>query len=250
MDKYKVYTINGKEFFQFIAGDGNERGQTISFALGESLMRFLEIDVSGHPYLTIAGKHDPAYIIGLQNQMRELVAGVFSNPRGKETAMDRLTEFYGGEAEGRFTLGPLTTYYEIAGDGGLCEILEPKTIEDILNFLIRAMLRADVFCKTCRHCGKYFIPSHGNVGYCERLIDGTEKTCREVGAVRLYREKQRQNPILAAYERAYKTHFARIKYKKMTAEEFRKWGERARTCRDEVLAGTRAPEELMELLSR
>jgi len=94
MEKHKIYTINGKEYFQFMAGDGGERGQPIGFALGESLIRFLEIDVSGHPYLTIAGNHDPAHIMELQNQMRELVAGVFSNPRGKETAMDRLSEFY------------------------------------------------------------------------------------------------------------------------------------------------------------
>jgi len=34
--------------------------------------------------------------------------------------------------------------------------------------------------------------------------------------------------IMATYNWAYKTHYARIKYKKMTREEFQAWGEQAR----------------------
>jgi len=103
-----------------------------------------------------------------------------------------------------------------------------------------------VFFKTCRHCGKYFNAGHGNAEYCERLVGTSDKTCRDVGALRLYREKAKQN---LEYNRAYKRNYARIRAKRMTAAEFREWGERARACRDAVLAGTRAPEELLEILN-
>jgi len=220
MNAYKVYIIGGKEYFQALAGDGD--GQPICLPLGESLLRFLELDMSGragaqpfsgHPYLALAGRHSPARIIALQRQMRELAAAVFSNPRGKEKAMDRLAQYCRGGTEGKFTLGPITTCYEIIGDSGLCEILEPKSIGDILNFVIRAMAKANVSYKSCLHCGKYFLPGHGNAKFCERRIDATEKTCRDIGALRLYREKQKHSPVLVEYERAYncyqKSYFGR-----------------------------------------
>ena len=45
-----------------------------------------------------------------------------------------------------------------------------------------------------------------------------------------------QDPVVSAYNRAYKTHYAQIKYKTMTQA----WGEQARALKDEVVAGARA----------
>jgi len=55
----------------------------------------------------------------------------------------------------------------------------------------------------------------------------------------------RQDPVISAYNRAYKTHYARIKYKTMTREEFLAWGEQARAFKDEVLAGEKTLEEFV-----
>lgn len=263
MYEYRVYIINGKEYFQTLAGDDDEHRQTIELPLGESLLRFLEIDMSGcadaesmrrsfsgHPYSVFANKHTPAYIIAMHDQIRELVTRALTNPQGKEKAMDRLTEYYHGGDEDKFTLRPITTYYDIVGDSGLCEILDPMSIEDILSFTVRAMAEANVFFKTCKHCGKYFNAGHGNAQFCERQVDAAGKTCRDIGSQRLYREKAKQNPILVEYDRAYKRNFARIRTKRLTVAEFREWGERARAYRDAVLAGKRAPEELRGILNQ
>ena len=56
--------------------------------------------------------------------------------------------------------------------------------------------------------------------YCERPVDDSGKTCRDIGSLRAYRKRQKQDPAVSAYNRAYKTHYARIKYKTMTREEF------------------------------
>jgi len=184
----------------------------------------------------------------LQNQMRELVAGALTNPQGKEKAMDRLTKFYSGKDEGKFTLGPITTYYEKIHGKGLCEILEPQSLEDILNYIIRAMVKANVFYKTCLYCGKLFIAGHSNAEYCERPTGSSGKTCRDVGSLRVYREKQKQDPVMVEYNRAYKRNYAKIRSKRMTAEEFQEWSERAREQRDAVLRGEKELQELLEML--
>jgi len=45
------------------------------------------------------------------------------------------------------------------------------------------------------------------------------------------------------YNRAYKTHFARIKYKRMTKEQFKEWAEEARERRDMVTRGALTLEQ-------
>lgn len=293
---YKVYISKGREIFAFPSEDEG-RHETISFDMGQSLMVFLEYDVSRyvegfreiagskcavaermldsfsrHPYFTFVRLHYierlgnyrredvlsdaqaeelsriPDHLIGLQNQMRELVAGALTNLPGKEKAMDRLTEYYSGKDEGKFVLGPITTYYEKVRGSGLCEILEPNSLEDILNYIIRAMVKANVFYKTCLYCGKLFIAGHSNAEYCERPTGSSGKTCRDVGSLRVYREKQKQDPVMVEYNRAYKRNYAKIRSKRMTAEEFQEWSERAREQRDAVLAGRKELDELLEML--
>ena len=290
---YKVYISKGKENFTFT----DERGpRTIGFPMGDSLMRFLEINVSDwvegfqqisgtkcvvveqmlqsfsnkHIYLIFLGQHYinklgnyrrddvlpeelveeysgiAEHVFELQNQMRELVAEALTNPQGKEKAMDRLSKYYGSNADGKFQLGPITTYYEKVRGGGLCEILEPTSLEDILNYILRAMVKADVFYRACLYCGKLFM-AHGNAEYCERAVGASGKTCRDVGSLRVYREKQKQDPVTVEYNRAYKRNYAKIRSKRMTAEEFQEWSERAREQRDLVLAGEKRLDELLEM---
>jgi len=42
----------------------------------------------------------------------------------------------------------------------------------------------------------------------------TGKTCKEIGAIRVYQEKVSKEPAIKAYNKEYKAHFARIKYKR------------------------------------
>jgi len=127
-------------------------------------------------------------------------------------------------------------------------VLRPGRVQDLVSFFLSEIIRREVTFKTCRCCGRYF-PSyvHGNAEYCERIFqDG--KTCKEIGAVSMFRARLEEYPAMQMYQRAYKTRFARIKAKRMTKEQFVVWGEEARRYRDEVLAGKMKLEEFEQWL--
>ena len=69
------------------------------------------------------------------------------------------------------------------------------------------------------------------------MISGSEKTCKEMGSVRLYEKKIFSEPAIKEYKRSYKAHNARIRYGLMTREEFDKWAAEAREKRDACVAG-------------
>lgn len=124
-------------------------------------------------------------------------------------------------------------YYETNTD-----VLETKDLADIIYFLISRCLQEEIRMKTCKYCGLLF-PVTDNYGaeYCNRLIDGSTKTCREIGSVRLYEQRILVDPIMQAYKRSYKTHNARIRYGYSTKEEFTAWSKEARAMRDKCIAG-------------
>lgn len=132
------------------------------------------------------------------------------------------------------------------------EVSCPKTIGDIVDFFLREIIKRELTFKQCRSCGKYFpaITAHGNSEYCSRLFQDTGKTCKEIGSAKVYQAKVENSPAIQAYNRAYKTHFARIKYKKMTKEDFQAWAELARKFRDEVTAGKMTLQEYEDWLKR
>lgn len=66
--------------------------------------------------------------------------------------------------------------------------------------------------------------------------------------MKAYQEKAENTPEIKAYNKAYKTHYARIKYGKITKEEFKEWAELARQRRDEVTKGDMSLEFYIEWL--
>ena len=74
--------------------------------------------------------------------------------------------------------------------------------------------------------------------YCERVLkDDPDKTCRDIGARRKYDEKCKDDPVWLAYNRAYKTHYARYMKKKMTAAQFEQWSRQAVEWRNAASEG-------------
>ena len=90
--------------------------------------------------------------------------------------------------------------------------------------------------KRCFNCGKWFLlPSGVYTDYCDNpLADGGTKTCRMVSARKKYDTKCKNDPVWAVYNRAYKTHYARIRAKKMTKAEFEVWARYAIELRDKA----------------
>jgi hypothetical protein len=109
------------------------------------------------------------------------------------------------------------------------EVLYPDTLLDLYNYLKAQSLRAGIRIRPCKHCGRYFLViGNSKLEYCDRLIEGSTKTCRQMGSVRNYTNRQMENPVIRAYTKAYKTHNARVRYGMMTKEEFQSWSKAAR----------------------
>ena len=69
----------------------------------------------------------------------------------------------------------------------LAEVLYLETVLDLYCYLKSLYLRGEVRFKPCKHCGRYFVlTGNGSTEYCNRPILGSTKTCRQIGAVRIY----------------------------------------------------------------
>lgn len=106
-------------------------------------------------------------------------------------------------------------------------------------------LQTGLLPKRCKNCGQYFLLSSGyNADFCERKAPRENgKTCRDVGARRRYDDKVKNDPVWLAYQRAYKTHYARVSKKKMTKPEFAAWSDMAVELRSKALNGKLLFEE-------
>lgn len=99
------------------------------------------------------------------------------------------------------------------------------------------LLSTNANVKRCSNCGRLFICNGNyNTSCCDRIQEGTQKTCREIMTQKKYKEKISSNPILKEYEKAYKRNYARATHKKISKESFRAWAEEAANKRDVLSA--------------
>ena len=128
----------------------------------------------------------------------------------------------------------------------LREVLYPNTVRDLYNYLKAYCLRLSLAIHKCKNCGRYFVVT-GNItqDYCTRLMEGSEKTCRQMGAVVQYQSRQMKNPAAREFTRSYKAHNARVRYGTMSKAEFSAWSKTAREKRDACVAGKLSFEDFV-----
>ena len=128
----------------------------------------------------------------------------------------------------------------------LREVLYPNTVRDLYNYLKAYCLRLPLPIHKCKNCGRYFVVT-GNIAqdYCTRLMEGSEKTCRQMGAVVQYQSRQMKNPAAREFTRSYKAHNARVRYGTMSKAEFSAWSKTAREKRDACVAGKLSFEDFV-----
>ncbi len=98
----------------------------------------------------------------------------------------------------------------------LSKVCYPETMQELYYCLKSAYLCRTVCFKQCYLCSKRFAVVDGErAEYCSRETE-SKKTFCEVGAARLYQKKILGNPLIHTYNRAYKSHKARIRYGMMT----------------------------------
>lgn len=109
----------------------------------------------------------------------------------------------------------------------LFEITEALNLYHICYAIFMEMISKNLKVKKCSNCNKYFILyANYNNEYCNRLISGKNKTCKELGAILRYRKKTENDEIKKLYDKAYKTNYARVyKYESaiMSKSDFPKW---------------------------
>ena len=122
----------------------------------------------------------------------------------------------------------------------LREVLYPNTVRDLYNYLKAYCLRLPQFLHLWI----------GNItqDYCTRLMEGSEKTCRQMGAVVQYQSRQMKNPAAREFTRSYKAHNARVRYGTMSKAEFTAWSKTAREKRDACIAGKLPLEDFVAWL--
>ena len=237
----KVYFTKDTEYFVT-----QDRVRTEPFAT--SLLDFLYLDLSqGEP--PFGYKAEPKRLTALQKKLETLFADVFDVLPEKKSMQEKLSGYIAVDGSARFSFSVLSIGYEQVEANIFTEVLYPKSVEDIVEFFVREILRRELRFRRCKSCGKYFaLTGYSNTEYCDRLFGDSDKTCKEAGAVRLYRTKIIADPKIQAYNRAYKKRFAWIKYKKISKEAFYEWSERARAVRDRCLAGEITLEQLEKWL--
>lgn len=149
--------------------------------------------------------------------------------------------------------GPLPIHnlqVEMKITGELCFTLVPSKLEDMWNYLLVSYTAIGIRFKRCENCKRFFATTgRGNPKYCDRIIEGTEKSCRQVMPKLNFASKAEKDPAVWLYNRAYKTIYSRISGGTWTKEMFKEWAKRARVKRDECSRGEISAEEYSAWLS-
>ena len=224
-------------YFEFLEFDWQERLRRYAAGECKSVRDELNYKDVSHMY---------AAAVGWQKHIRYLFERILCAGAPKGSIQPKLASLYDRKdlrGIDRFEFVPVPANLERVSDSVFTDVLHPSKVQDLVNFFLSEIIRREVTFKTCRCCGRYF-PSyvHGNAEYCERIFQ-EGKTCKDIGAMSMFRARLEENPAMQLYQRAYKTRFARIKAKRMTKEAFVVWGEQARGYRDRVLAGEMELEE-------
>lgn len=110
------------------------------------------------------------------------------------------------------------------------------SLRQLLYLEVWSMLQDNVMIRKCRHCGKYFVVDNRKTAYCDR-VDESGMRCSAVGSQQSFQKKMASDEALLIYNRAYKTHHARVRKGTMSKEDFRLWCVEAKERMERARAG-------------
>jgi hypothetical protein len=196
--------------------------------------------------------HIPSEIVTIQDQVKHLWENVLDVLSPKEPVQKKMADYYEEKSASSleiFPFQPLSLRFEWIDRKTFTEVLCPKDIYEIIDYFVRRCIMKELPFRVCKNCGKYFpLTGHINTEYCDRPFDSAGRTCKEIGALRVWEKKKKENPAFKAYSKAYKKRFAWIKYGKITQEAFYGWSEQARKMREQCANGKISLEEFKEWL--
>ncbi len=77
--------------------------------------------------------------------------------------------------------------------------------------LLEIASNKDIKIKTCKNCGKYFIPIKNTEKYCDVSYYQNEKTCKTIGAINSYTKKRRSVEGIKFYRNNYQRRLMQAK---------------------------------------
>lgn len=116
------------------------------------------------------------------------------------------------------------------------EIYEINNLYQLLYLEIWSMIQNKTKIRKCRHCGKYFVAATRRIVYCDR-IDESGMRCSAIGYQQAFQKKMEDDEPLQMYNRAYKTHHARLRKGTMTKDGFQLWCDEAKLKLEKARAG-------------
>ena len=88
-----------------------------------------------------------------------------------------------------------------------CSVINACFIEII------KMITLGITARKCHNCGRYYVVTgRSDTEYCDRIAPGyADKTCKDIGPIKEYAKRLENNPLLLAYQKAYKAKHAELR---------------------------------------
>lgn len=214
---------------------------------------WFDIKKSSSPYGNLDDFEKLYSDLKLLEQYRWFVKEMFYDTKWKDTSSkfanlienNGVRAFTSGVSLGKYEFtdpARLSVQYEVreSADDGKVRLFEKMIFTRLIAFLYIDLFKAimnDYCPKPCRLCGKFFLQEPGfTYEYCTNTALGEEtKSCRDIGSVRSFKDKIKNNPVWEIHQRAYKKYYARMKKTAMSESDFAMWSIEAEKIRDQML---------------
>ena len=194
----------------------------------------------------------PDKLLVLQRQALDLLTQIWLTDTSDRSVDEKMTACYlEAEQTGKelFRFQPQRMSYELLYQETFAEILCPETVYDLVDYHLRECLKREIKMRVCKNCGRLFaVTGHGGTEYCDRPFDEKGRTCKEIGAFRVWEKSKSEDEVFKIYRREYKKRFAWIRVGRLTKDEFYAWSEKAREKKAECETGKITLEEFSEWL--
>lgn len=196
----------------------------------------------------------PDRLLALQRQALDLLTQIWITDTSENSVDEKMTACYlEAEQAGTklFCFHPQRMSYELLYQETFAEVLCPETVYDLVDYHLRECLKREIKMRVCKNCGCLFaVTGHGGTEYCDRPFDEKGRTCKEIGAFRVWEKSKSDDEVFKIYRREYKKRFAWIKAGKISKNEFYAWSEKAREMKKKCDRAIITLEEYVDWLKR
>ncbi|MBQ4428104.1 MAG: hypothetical protein II881_10230 [Oscillospiraceae bacterium] len=163
--------------------------------------------------------------------LQRAIKGLFASALDKDNAEMSVAEYFSNAEHDllrSYHFREIATRYELI-DGEMTEVLQPKSYLDLVDYDIRECLKRDIKMRVCKNCGRYFaLTGKASAEYCDITTFENGRTCKDVGAMRVYTKNKNNNETFTEYRREYKRRFGWIRAGKIEPNDFYAWSAMAK----------------------